>query len=122
MKKYLARYSSEGECIYCQPYNGKVLNSGDEVLDYGQGRVSDYHKPEYINSYKLQAIKNKAKELLSKNNYIFGLSTGWQKDDEYKTWCQDIISLSNSFDDTTITNNQIIFPLDPWGEQEVLDL
>lgn len=113
------KFDENGKCISC------VVGTSDPSFvdaDVSSMKIEENHKKPYLTEFRLGRIKKKAGELLSKHNYVFGLSTGWQKDQEYRTWCEEVINFSNSFENQTIEETQITFPADPWGNQEVLEL
>ena len=113
------KFTNGGECIACLV--GTNDPSFEEVEVYSLD-LNKNHKEPYLSSFRRSKIKEKTKDLLSKHNYVFGLTTGWQKDQEYKDWCEEVINFSKSFENKTIEETQITFPTDPWGKQEVLEL
>jgi len=132
MKKILLTYKGE-ECVARQevllPFtckdDQKIIDESENfnykgLWQYGTD-IEDKHREPFRTKYMYLKIKEKTKEMFSKYNYVFGLSTGWGKDVEYKRWCEELINFSNSFEGQTIGENQITFPTDPWGNQEVLD-
>jgi len=124
MKKILLTYKGE-ECIARQevllPFtckdDQKII---DESENFNYKGLWQYGTDIEVLANKLSLIKSKTKALLGRN-YIYGLNSGWRKDVEYKRWCEELINFSNSFEGQTIGENQITFPTDPWGNQEVLD-
>lgn len=113
------KFKENGECVACMI---DTKDPGFQELDVETLSVEDNHKQPFLTEHRLSKIKIKTKEILLKHNYIFGLSIGWKKDYEYKKWCEEVISFSNSFEGRTIEDNQVTFPMDPWGYQEVLRL
>lgn len=113
------KYSENGKCLAC------LVGTSDpsfQEVEVDSLLAQDNHKQPFLSEYRLNLIKEKTSEILSKRNYVFGLASGWQKDQEYKDWCEEVINFSNSFENQTIEETQITFPADPWGYQEVLDL
>ena len=122
MKKFLLKFEGSN-CIAGQPIGSDYLpKENEEVIESEYlGDLYSYNKdPQYINEAKLEKIKQKTKELLLKHNYIFGLSSGWQQDNEFKSWFESLIDFQQSFEGQTITESEITFPTDPRGDTVTL--
>lgn len=113
------KYKENGRCISCLIDTNEA---GYEEAEVESLDLNKNHKEPYLSEYKFYKIKNKTDELMSSKNYIFGLSSGWGKDEEYRRWCSSLINFCNSFEGKSIEVNKILFPKDPWGNQEALDL
>jgi hypothetical protein len=125
MYRILLKYTNSGECIKINNVDDKVkeLNNNEEIKEVDiVYDAAFYHKEPFRSNYLKDLIKKKCKELLNKKQYVFNLSNGWRKDEEYKKWCEDIIAFCNSFEDLEIKEKIIKFPIDPWGVEEVLEL
>lgn len=121
MYKAILRFKETGECWDMDLINDSYIpEKNEEIVETINLRTESYHKHPFKSEKCFVSIKLKVVELLSKHNYIFGLDSGWLKDAEYKQWCEDLIALQKSYENTTITEKSITFPVDPWGNQEVL--
>jgi histone acetyltransferase (RNA polymerase elongator complex component) len=116
--KVKIKLNDEGQCIACVAKTEDKTFIEAEAEDLSLDR---HHKEPYASNRRREQIKDSTKKLLAKHGYIFGLGTGWNKDLEYKTWCEEIIKFSKSFDDKIIHETFVKFPVDPWGEAYILD-
>jgi hypothetical protein len=125
--KFILKFKEDGECFSCtQSPDNLLLEDNEEVVESEISNCNFYHKEPYKTKFnteiKLEKIRLKRNEILKNHDHIYGLSIGENNDDAWKAWAESLITFTESYKDRVIEENEIVFPKNPRGEQENLNL
>jgi hypothetical protein len=122
MYNILLKYKENGECIHLSHLpKGHQVKSDEESVESLLFDLEKWHKEPFLSEYKLKKIQKKQKELINNFSYVFGLSQGYQNDEEQKAWIESIIIFDEQYKNVLIDQETIEFPVDPQGNQEIIN-